>query len=153
MAGRSREAMMSMGMHVLPPEERHEACVRGGKKAQENLRRRRRMQEVAQVILQMKLQNADEIKAYLRAGGMPEEDCNYAAGIIMTQTLKAMSGDTKAAEFVRDTSGQKPTDSLVVGNLDDQPFELIDLGALSDAELKELAAIKASADEEYDEEE
>ena len=71
----------------------------------------------------------------------------------MTQTLKAMSGDTKAAEFVRDTSGQKPTDSLVVGNLDDQPFELIDLGALSDAELKELAAIKASADEEYDEEE
>lgn len=153
MAGRSREAMMSMGLHTMSPEERHEACVRGGKKSQENFRRRRYMREMAQEILQMKLQKADEVKEVLRAGGFTEEDCNYAAGIIMTQTLKAMSGDTKAAEFVRDTSGQKPTDSLVVGNLDDQPFELIDLGALSDAELKELAALKACADEEYPEEE
>lgn len=149
---KTREQMMAMGMHLYTPEQRLEACRRGGKKAQENLRRRKRMQEMAQVTLQMKLQNADDVKDVLRKGGFSEEDCNYAAGIIMVQTMKAMGGDTKAAEFVRDTSGQKPTDSLAVGNLDDQPFEMIDLGALTDAELRELVAIKTLEDLEDEEE-
>lgn len=138
----TKEQLMSMGLHAMTPEERLAASSRGGKKSQENKRRRKSMQAIAQQVLEMKLRNEQEIRQALREGGMTDNDINYAAGIIMVQTQKAMSGDTKAAEFVRDTSGQKPVDGLVVGNLDDKPFEMLDLTALSDEQLRELTQIK-----------
>lgn len=138
----TKEQLMSMGLHAMTPEERLAASSRGGKKSQENKRRRKSMQAIAQQVLEMKLRDEQEIRQALRDGGMTDNDINYAAGIIMVQTQKAMSGDTKAAEFVRDTSGQKPVDGLVVGNLDDKPFEMLDLTALSDEQLRELTQIK-----------
>jgi hypothetical protein len=138
----TKEQLMSMGLHAMTPEERLAASSRGGKKSQENKRRRKSMQAIAQQVLEMKLRDEQEIRQALREGGMTDNDINYAAGIIMVQTQKAMSGDTKAAEFVRDTSGQKPVDGLVVGNLDDKPFEMLDLTALSDEQLRELTQIK-----------
>ena len=150
---RSRAEMMAMGMHVMSPEERHEACVRGGKASTALQKRRKSMQAIAQSVLEMKLQGEDEIRKALHDGGMHDTEINYAAGIIMVQTQKALGGDTKAAEFVRDTSGQKPVDGLVVGNLDDKPFEMIDLSSLTDDQLRELAALKMeAAEEEYVEE-
>lgn len=148
---KTREQMMAMGLHVLSPEARHEASVRGGKASQAAQKRRKSMQAIAQSVLEMRLQGEDEIRKALHEGGMHDNDINYAAGIIMVQTQKALGGDTKAAEFVRDTSGQKPVDGLVVGNLDDKPFEMIDLTALSDEQLRELAATKME-DAEFTEE-
>lgn len=148
----TREQMMKMGMHVMSPEERHAACVKGGTNSQAAARRRKSMQAIAQSVLEMRLQGEDEIRKALHDGGMTDADINYAAGIIMVQTQKALSGDTKAAEFVRDTSGQKPVDGLVVGNLDDKPFEMIDLGSLTDDQLRELIAVKSEPTEEDEEE-
>lgn len=148
----TREQMMKMGMHVMSPEERHAACVKGGTNSVAAQRRRKSMQAIAQSVLEMRLSGEDEIRKALHDGGMHDADINYAAGIIMVQTQKALSGDTKAAEFVRDTSGQKPVDGLVVGNLDDKPFETIDLGSLTDDQLRELIAIKAEPTEEDEEE-
>lgn len=38
---------------------------------------------------------------------------------------KALNGDTKAFEVIRDTVGEKPVDSLKLGNEDDsKPFEV-----------------------------
>lgn len=138
----TKEQLMKMGLHVMTPEQRREAASRGGKTSQQNMRRRKNMQMIAQQVLEMKLRDEQEIRQALRDGGMTDNDINYAAGIIMVQTQKAMGGDTKAAEFVRDTSGQKPVDGLVVGNLDDKPFELLDLTALTDEQLRELTQIK-----------
>lgn len=106
------------------------------------------MREIANDILNMKLQSEEEIKAALKEGGLEDQDINYAAGILMVQTLKAMSGDTKAAEFVRDTSGQKPETGLLVGNLDDKPFETIDFSALTDEQLRDLIEAKTKEAEE-----
>lgn len=139
---RTREEMLAMGMHTMSPEERHAASVRGGKASQALQKRRKSMQMIAQSVLEMKLKDADEIRKALHDGGMHDSEINYAAGIIMVQTQKAMSGDTKAAEFVRDTSGQKPVDGLVVGNMDDKPFEFLDLTTFTDDQLRELAALK-----------
>ena len=150
--GRSREQMLAMGMHVMTPEQRHEAAVRGGKNSQIAARRRKSMQAIAQAVLEMKLRDEGEVRQALRDGGMNDADINYAAGIIMVQTQKAMGGDTKAAEFVRDTSGQKPVDGLVVGNLDDKPFETIDLTSLTDEQLRELTQIKTESLMEEEEE-
>lgn len=39
--------------------------------------------------------------------------------------FKALNGDTKAFEVIRDTVGEKPVDSLKLGNEDDnKPFEV-----------------------------
>lgn len=142
------EECMQTGIWAMTPEERREAQSRGGKTTQAKIRRRKHMQEIAARVLAMKLDDYDEIEAALRAGGMEDEDINYAAGIIMVQAKKAMTGDVKSAEFVRDTSGQKPVDGLVIGNLDEKPFETIDFGSLSDAQLKELIAAKYDAKDE-----
>lgn len=139
---KTREEMLSMGIMAMTPEQRREAQRKGGLATQAKLRRKKHMRELAEAILNMPLKNADEIADALRVGGLDEEDVNYAAGIIMVQTKKAMSGDTKAAEYVRDTSGQKPVDGLVVGNLEDKPFETIDLASLSEEELIALMAAK-----------
>ena len=146
------EECMKTGIWAMTPEERREAQVRGGKATQAKLRRRKHMQEIAAKVLAMKLDDYDEIEAALRAGGMEDEDINYAAGIIMVQAKKAMTGDVKSAEFVRDTSGQKPVDGLVVGNLDDKPFETIDLTSLTDEQLRELTQIKIESQMEEEEE-
>lgn len=37
-------------------------------------------------------------------------NCSVEMAIVLAQVLNAIDGDVKAAEFVRDTAGQKPTD-------------------------------------------
>lgn len=144
----TKEECLKTGIWAMSEEERRAARSRGGKTAQANLRRRRNMQEIAAKVLAMHLTDYDEIQDALRAGGMTDADVNYAAGIIMVQAKKAMSGDVKSAEFIRDTSGQKPVDGLVIGNLDDKPFETIDFSSLTDEQLRDLIAAKSEEEEE-----
>lgn len=143
-----KESCLKTGIWAMTPEERLEAQRRGGRTTAAKMKRRKHMQEIAARVLAMKLDDYDEIEAALKAGGMEDDDINYAAGIIMVQAKKAMSGDVKSAEFVRDTSGQKPVDGLVIGNLDEKPFETIDFSSLSDEQLRDLIAAKYEAESE-----
>lgn len=145
---KTREQMLQMGYNAMTPEQVHEYQSLGGKVCAARKRRKKLMREIANDILNMRLQTEEEIKDALRQGGLEDQDINYAAGILMVQTLKAMSGDTKAAEFVRDTSGQKPETGLLVGNLDDKPFETIDFSALTDEQLRDLIEAKTKEAEE-----
>lgn len=143
----TREQMLKMGLNAMTPEQRREAQSKGGKVCAAKNRRRKNMQEIAAQVLSMNLEGADEIREALKVGGMVDADLNYAAGIVMVQTQKAMNGDTKAAEFVRDTSGQKPVDGLMVGNLDDRPFETINLTELSEDQLRLLIQVRSEEEE------
>lgn len=143
----TREQMLAMGINAMTPERRREAQSKGGKVAAAKNRRRKNMQEIAAQVLSMNLEGADEIREALKVGGMVDADLNYAAGIVMVQTQKAMHGDTKAAEFVRDTSGQKPVDGLMVGNLDNRPFETINFAELSEDQLLALIEMKSEEEE------
>jgi hypothetical protein len=67
-------------------------------------------------------------------------DPTYASGIGIAQAEKAQRGDTEAARFVRDTIGEGPKQALEIGNLDDKPFESLDLSQLTDDQLRALAA-------------
>lgn len=143
----TREQMLAMGINAMTPERRREAQSKGGKVSAAKNRRRKNMQEIAAQVLSMNLEGADEIREALKVGGMVDADLNYAAGIVMVQTQKAMHGDTKAAEFVRDTSGQKPVDGLMVGNLDNRPFETINFAELSEDQLLALIEMKSEEEE------
>ena len=50
-----------------------------------------------------------------------------AEAIALKQMEKALKGDTKAFELVRDTAGQKPVDKVAVAGLDDEKAKLDEL--------------------------
>ena len=133
----------NLGQYALPREQYLENCRKGGYNAKEKNDARRQMKYLANVILDLILSDEEDIKLALKESGYTDE-ATISAGILFAQAKKALNGDTDAARFVRDTAGQRPVDGLVVGNLNDRPFETLDLGSMSDDELKSLMAAKES---------
>ena len=109
------------------------------RKKQEHDARKRRFNELARYMMEAPIADEDELLEELEAHGFTQAD--YQSAVFWSQLKKAIYGsDTEAAKFVRDTAGFKPTEQLQVGNLDDQPFETIDLSKLSNEQLKEMVA-------------
>jgi len=124
------------------PEEFKAASVKGGLKSVEVRRKKKAMRELARDILDTHLSNEDDIRAELEKRGI---QLTESAAILFAQLQRARTGDTEAARFLRDTSGQKPVDNVAIGNLDDKPFETLDLTKLSDDQLKALAGAASEA--------
>ena len=111
----------------------------GGIASGEARRKKRTMREAAQQILSGGLVFGDEnTKAILAALGIDVP--TNADGLVLVATLKAGAGDIEAMRFVRDTGGEVPTSKVEVGGIEDKPIEVLDLSALTDAQLQELAA-------------
>lgn len=123
--------------------EQREIRSKGGKASQEAQRKKRTMRELARLMLDTDLLDTDGLKQELIERGF---DPTGAGAILYAQLAKAGKGDTEAARFVRDTSGQKPIEGLELGNLDDKPFESLELSSLSDEDLKRLAAARRGED-------
>lgn len=118
-------------------KEEHSAVMhRAGIKSGEVRRKKRAMRDLARDILDMKLKTEDDIRAELESRGIEQTE---AAAVLLAQLTRARAGDTEAARFLRDTSGQKPVDNVAIGNLDEKPFAMLDLSTLTDDQLKELA--------------
>lgn len=127
----------------LPPEVLKERSSRGAKASNAARRRRKAMREIARTMLDTELRANDELRCMLEDRGF--EDFTEAAAILLAQLNKARNGDTEAAKFVRDTSGQRPADQVAIGNIDDKPFESLDLSSLSDAALQRLINARSGA--------
>ena len=105
-----------MGKQIkdMTKEELREAGRKGGIKSGESKRRKKAMKESLQCLLDLKLKSgawfdvegADSIQDLKGANITVEE------AIILAQIQKALKGDTTAAQFVRDTSGNKPKDEV-----------------------------------------
>ena len=84
---------------------------KGGKASGRARREKRDMRETFREILDMPLHKG----AVTSAGtmdGMEGKNMTVGQSIALAQIRKAMAGDTKAAEFIRDTSGQRPSDRV-----------------------------------------
>lgn len=102
---------------------RGENAARMGKKGNEAKAKRRAekkakeaeaktFQELAKWVLQLTLyegagSDIESIKSIAEAKG---ENLTVEAGIILAQAIKGLNGDRGAAEFMRDTAGEKPVD-------------------------------------------
>ncbi len=125
------------------PERRHQMRVNGGKKAGETHRRRRKIRTALEDILAAPLIDTDEkMAAIAKLYGI--ENPQQADALALSMVLKAIEGDVEAAKFTRDTTGEKPTTGVEIGNLDDKPFESINLSELSDEELQRMAFTRQS---------
>ena len=75
-------------------------------------------------------------KLYSRAVNRKNKEVSLTEAILAMQTIKALKGDSKAVELLRDTSGETPTQKLEVnGENQNNKLMKIDLSRLTDSEL------------------
>lgn len=98
----------------LTAEERQRIAKKAGKASGKARREKKAMRENLQTILAMtlksgKLADIDSVQNFAALAG---KNITVQDAILIKQTQKAMMGDTRAAEFVRDLSGNKPENTL-----------------------------------------
>ena len=115
--------------------EQREIARQGGIASGKARREKKLMRETLDMLLSMPLKNGkladvDDIRSFAAIKG---KNISVQEAIMIAQVQKAMKGDTKAAEYVRDTIGQKPVDNVVMGGEVNNPF-----AGLSTDDLKKL---------------
>lgn len=101
----------------MTPEERRENGRKGGIKSGETKRRKKAMKETLEVLLSMpmkkgKVADVDTIKNFADLKG---KNVNVETAMLLAAIQRYFkTGDPKLLEFIRDTSGQKPTDNMNV---------------------------------------
>ena len=107
-----------MSDNLLPPfgkgrstDEARESGKIGGINSGAVRRKKAAMRDYAQFILGIKRKVSDKTLQQLREMGISEEEVTGQTLALMKIMDKAIAGDIKAMEFLRDTAGEKPTDN------------------------------------------
>ena len=119
----------------LSPEQRTEQCRKAGIAGREARRKYRTQRELLSLILSSPIEDKEKAKK-LKEAGFP---ATYGGAMAFAATAKAVDGDIEAARFVRDTVGEKPTESYQM-NVTDKPVKSLDLTQLTDEELEAMVA-------------
>ena len=129
-----------MADNLIPQSERtkaeqREIARKGGTASGEKRREKKAMKETLETLLKMPLKSGkatdlDEIKNIAALKG---KNITVQEAIMLAQIQKAMKGDTKAAEYVRDTSGNKLKEGVELSGGINNPF-----AGLSTDELRKL---------------
>ena len=120
---------------VRTKSEARERGKKGGIASGEKRREKKAMKETLETLLQMPLKsgkavNLDKIKDIAALKG---KNITVQEAIMLAQIQKAIKGDTKAAEYVRDTSGNKLKEGVELSGGINNPFT-----GLSTDELRKL---------------
>ena len=119
----------------MTPEQRAEYGRKGGIASGETKRRKKAIKETLEVFLGMQMKNGkaaniEEVKSF---AALKKKNISVQEAVVISMIQKAMKGDVKAAEWVRDTVGEKPTEVVSMNGSINNPFE-----GLSTDELKKL---------------
>ena len=87
------------------------------------------MKETLKALLTLPLENEQvaDIETIQSLAILKGSNITVQEAILLQQIQKAIDGDTKAAEYVRDTAGEKPTDKVELNskiNIDDKINEI-----------------------------
>ena len=114
---------------LIPQSERtkdeQKAIARKGGIASGKARREKKlMRETLNIILSMPMKNGKnaDVESIRSFAALKGKNISVQEAILIAQVQKAMKGDTKAAEYVRDTAGQKPVDNVVMSGEVNNPF-------------------------------
>lgn len=107
-----------------PPEERSKIARAGGIASAEAQRKKKAMREQLELLLALPVK--DKAAKTMKAMGIDSDNADNQMQMLVAMFKKACSGqqgDVQAAQFIRDTVGEKPTDKVAVevddGLLDD----------------------------------
>lgn len=118
-------------------EEAKEMSKKGGINSGIARRKKKRLKELCNVILDNKIIEEKAINSLKEK--FPElefEDITYGLVLLLKQYEKAKDGDSKAFELLRDTSGQKPVEQAIVA-FDENNELIIDLGEEDEEDIEE----------------
>lgn len=78
----------------------------GGIKSGETRRKKRDMKKALESLMEMPISNGEEeLSAMMEQMGIPKDEQNRMMAILIAMFREAVSGNVKAAEFIRDTIG------------------------------------------------
>ena len=120
----------------LSASERSEAARRAGKASGEARAAHRLFRDILKDILSAPLETESDAYEALQKLGIKKPRQEDA--IMLAASRKASMGDVEAIRFLRDTLGEKPTESFNLG-VQGKPIQALDLSKLSDEELEALA--------------
>lgn len=106
-------------------EEQRAVAKKGGIASGKARREKKMMRETLETLLKMpltdkKLSDVEQIKSLAALSG---KNITVQDAILLAQVKKAMKGDTRAAEYIRDTSGNKIKNELQLSGNVNNPFE------------------------------
>lgn len=101
-------------LKVPTSDEAREFGRRGGIASAKKRRERKAMKETLEELLSMPLKNgaSTDIGKVRNIAAMKGKNITMQEAIMLSMLQKAAKGDVRAAEFVRDTAGQRPTDKM-----------------------------------------
>ena len=88
------------------PSQLREQCRKGGIASQRKQREKKLMREDAQMFLEMPL-NAGQLEDVEYLAEVKGKNITVQQAILLAMIKKAMKGDVRASEYVRDTAGQQ----------------------------------------------
>jgi len=120
---------------VMTKEEAKKRGRAGGIASGKARREKKLMRETLDVLLSMPLKNGKnaDVESVRNFAALKGKNISVQDAILIAQIQKAMKGDTKAAEYVRDTMGQKPVDNVNMSGEINNPF-----AELTTEELKKM---------------
>lgn len=96
----------------IDEKEHKKISAKGGANSQKTRKRRKMLKEQLEILLSMPL-NDEEIKEQIKdLGIISDDEMNNQMAIVIALYEKALNGDTKAFEIIRDTVGEKPKDEV-----------------------------------------
>lgn len=98
----------------MTPEQRRENGRKGGIASGEAKRKKRAMRETLDVLLAMPMKSGKfaDIESIKNFAAIKGKNINVQEAMIISMLQRAMKGDVKAAEWIRDTAGQKPIENM-----------------------------------------
>ena len=109
---------MANNENLKPFNERTESELReitrkAGKASGAARRRKKAMRQAASELLNMNISGSNNevtraIKQRMKAFGYDEEDATFQDAMLISVMMKALKGDIRASEFMRDTAGNNP---------------------------------------------
>lgn len=129
-----------MASNLIPQSERTKAeqrkiATKGGKASGKARREKKAMKDTLATLLSMSLKDGTitDIEKITNVASLKGLNISVQEAIMLAQIQKALKGDTKAAEYIRDTSGNKLKEGLELSGGINNPFE-----GLTTEQLKKL---------------
>ena len=115
-------------------EQRREWAAMGGRARGEQLHRQKLQRDIFKEMLFLDCDD-EQLCGELEKLGL---DTTFAGAMNLAVLRRALRGDIECVRYIRDTLGEKPTESMQLGVFN-TPVKALDMTKLSDAELEALA--------------
>lgn len=99
------------------PEERKANGRLGGIASGKARKKKKTMRAIYESLAGQKV-NGETVQKLQGTLQKVKKDLTVEESIVLAQVLMAQAGDTRAAEFLRDTAGEKPVDKVQIAEVD-----------------------------------